>query len=105
MELQHVKGTVHSHLVLFCFVPYSRSLPHHQAAANHLSRTLAVSLGPRKITVNAIMPGVFPSNMTAFGLAQDKDNKMAGSHPMGRIGAPEDVSACRLTGLAVGGKR
>jgi NAD(P)-dependent dehydrogenase (short-subunit alcohol dehydrogenase family) len=36
---------------------------------------------------------VFPSNMTAFGLHNDKDNAMAGAHPMGRIGTAEDVSS------------
>lgn len=94
-----------------------------QAAANHLTSQLAVSLGTRKITVNAvrpsllppppfpllppadlstrpctqILPGVFPSNMTAFGIQNDKDNALAGAHPMGRIGAPEDVSGCRAS--------
>lgn len=30
-----------------------------KAAANHLTSQLAVTLGPKKITVNAILPGTF----------------------------------------------
>lgn len=80
-----------------------------KAAANHLTSTLAVTLGPQKITVNAILPGVFPScvlpplplgpqtdsirprNMTAYGLSKEGP-KLAASHPMGRVGTPEDIA-------------
>ncbi|KAK4055316.1 hypothetical protein OIV83_000599 [Microbotryomycetes sp. JL201] len=34
--------------------------------------------------------------MTKFGLQNDKDNLMAKSHPMGRIGAPEDIAGLLL---------
>lgn len=47
---------------LFPFCPHSTS----KAAANHLNNQLAVSLGPKKITVNAILPGVFPSKVSSL---------------------------------------
>jgi len=40
-----------------------------KAAVIHLSRNLAVELGPRNIRVNAIAPGFFPSKM-ASGLIE-----------------------------------
>lgn len=79
-----------------------------KAAANALTQQLAVTLGPRKVTVNAIcpgpfflsfsasscdgmrrltrefnQPGVYPSKMTAFGFKQDKDNSLAKSRESG----------------------
>ena len=36
-----------------------------KAAVHHLAKTLAVELGPRRITVNAVAPGFFESQMTA----------------------------------------
>lgn len=57
---------------------------------------MAVTLGSRKISVNAINPGVYPSKMTAFGFQQDKDNSLAKSHPMGRVGGPEDMAGLLL---------
>ena len=66
-----------------------------KAAVHHLTRHLAVELGPRHITVNAIAPGFFPSKMTDkifehFG-EQIKRNSL-----LGRVGKPEDIA-----GLAV----
>jgi len=53
-----------------------------KAAVNHLTTQLAVTLGPRFITVNAICPGIFPSKMTALGFMKGAD-KMAEGHPWG----------------------
>ncbi|KAK4050496.1 hypothetical protein OIO90_005079 [Microbotryomycetes sp. JL221] len=89
-----------------------------KAGANALTRQLAVTLGKRNITVNAICPGVYPSKMTKYGLEHDTENLMAKSRalsqltynvarfadstllrmadPMGRIGAPEDIAGLLL---------
>ncbi|CAH7686383.1 hypothetical protein PPACK8108_LOCUS21027 [Phakopsora pachyrhizi] len=66
-----------------------------KAAAISLSNNLAVSLGPKFITVNAICPGVYPSRMTAYGM-KTASNALAQSHPMGRFGSPEDISGLLL---------
>ncbi|KAF8268336.1 rhamnolipids biosynthesis 3-oxoacyl-reductase [Lactarius quietus] len=66
-----------------------------KAAVNHLTSQLAVTLGPRFITVNAICPGVFPSKMTAFGFKRGAD-KMAEGHPWGRVGEPSDMAGVAL---------
>jgi len=66
-----------------------------KAAANHLTSTMAVTLAPQFVTVNAILPGVFPSKMTAYGFSKSGD-KLAKSHPMGRVGEPRDMAGLLL---------
>ncbi|KAH9464911.1 hypothetical protein MJO29_001417 [Puccinia striiformis f. sp. tritici] len=66
-----------------------------KASAMNLSTTLAVTLGPKFITVNAICPGFYPSEMTqplyaTIGDSIDKE------HPMGRSGTPEDIAGVFL---------
>jgi NAD(P)-dependent dehydrogenase (short-subunit alcohol dehydrogenase family) len=68
-----------------------------KAAVNHLTSQLAVTLGPKFITVNAICPGVFPSKMTAFGFkSAGGAEKMAEGHPWGRVGEPADMAGVAL---------
>jgi NAD(P)-dependent dehydrogenase (short-subunit alcohol dehydrogenase family) len=62
-----------------------------KAAAIHLTSTMAVTLAPQFVTVNAICPGVFPSKMTAYGLSQSGD-KLQESQPTGRVGEPRDMA-------------
>jgi len=62
-----------------------------KAAVHHLTRVLAVELGPRGITVNAIAPGPFQSKMMAATLAEHHDALVAAS-PLGRIGQDDDIA-------------
>ena len=64
-----------------------------KAAALHLTRNLAVELGPRGILVNSIAPGFFPTKM-ANGLMEltGGTQKLADSNPNKRLGKPEDVA-------------
>ena len=66
-----------------------------KAAVHHLTRHLAVELGPRHITVNAIAPGFFHSKMTA-GVFEKSGDKLASNSLLGRVGEPEDIA-----GLAI----
>ncbi|KAJ3539500.1 hypothetical protein NMY22_g4714 [Coprinellus aureogranulatus] len=66
-----------------------------KAAVNHLTSSLAVKLLPRHVTVNAILPGLFPSKMTAFGFKTAGEGLLSGQ-PTGRCGAPSDIA-----GLAI----
>ncbi|CAE6462381.1 unnamed protein product [Rhizoctonia solani] len=73
-----------------------------KAAVNHLTTTMAVTLAPKFVTVNAILPGVYPSKMTAFGFSKAAD-LLAKSHPMGRVGAPTDMAGLFLFLVSPGG--
>ncbi|MBC53799.1 MAG: 3-oxoacyl-ACP reductase [Gammaproteobacteria bacterium] len=62
-----------------------------KAALHHLTRTLAVDLGPRHMTVNAVAPGFFQSRMTDHVLREFGDD-IAADSPMGRAGQPEEIA-------------
>ncbi|MDJ0629488.1 MAG: SDR family oxidoreductase [Rhodobacter sp.] len=66
-----------------------------KAAVHHLTQILAKELAGDHITVNAIAPGPFVSNMTAFATADpDRRRKVGQGVPLGRVGRPEDIAAC-----------
>lgn len=61
---------------------------------NSLTRHLAVELGPRAITVNAICPGVVPTRMGVRRLdSPEQRSDLAESIPLRRLGTPEDVGS------------
>ncbi len=68
-----------------------------KAAVIHLTKHLAVDLAPDYINVNAIAPGFFPSNMTAF-LANNKEvsDKLTSNLPRGRMGNAEDAAGAAI---------
>ncbi|GBE89778.1 rhamnolipids biosynthesis 3-oxoacyl-reductase [Sparassis crispa] len=66
-----------------------------KAAVNHLTSQLAVTLLPKRITVNAILPGTFPSKMTAYGF-KTKGDSLDSNNPMGRVGHPRDIAGIVL---------
>ena len=66
-----------------------------KAAVHHLTRTLAVELGPRNITVNAVAPGFFESRMTADVL-QRYGADITAACPLGRIGRPEEMAGIAI---------
>lgn len=62
-----------------------------KAAVNQLTRTLAVELGPT-IRVNAVSPGVVRTDFSR-ALYEDREDEVAASYPLGRLGEPQDVAA------------
>ena len=66
-----------------------------KAAVHHLTRHLAVELGPRQITVNAVAPGFFPSKMTdqliEHRLAEIEHNSL-----LGRVGKDEEMAGIAI---------
>ncbi|MET0273413.1 MAG: glucose 1-dehydrogenase [Phenylobacterium sp.] len=65
-----------------------------KAAVDAITGVLAKELGPRKIRVNAINPGMVETEGTrSFGIAgSDLEKQVLAQTPLGRIGQPEDVA-------------
>ncbi len=66
-----------------------------KAAVHHMTRVLAVKLGERGITVNAIAPGYIETKMTGWMLKIYKDEIVANA-PLGRLGEPTDIAGAAL---------
>jgi NAD(P)-dependent dehydrogenase (short-subunit alcohol dehydrogenase family) len=71
--------------------PYSAS----KAAVHHMTRVLAVRLGGRNITVNAIAPGPFESKMTEW-LLSEHGKEIVEQCPLKRIGQPSDMAGVAI---------
>ena len=64
-----------------------------KGAVHHMTRVLSNDLAPQGITVNAIAPGPFVSNMTAFAIGTEEgQERSAKGIPLGRVGCPEDIA-------------
>jgi NAD(P)-dependent dehydrogenase (short-subunit alcohol dehydrogenase family) len=66
-----------------------------KAAVHHMTRVLAVTLGRRGITVNAIAPGPFESQMTKWML-ETFQKQIEANCPLGRIGSPPDMAGVAI---------
>jgi len=69
--------------------------PASKAAVHHLTHVLAVQLGERGITANAIAPGPFESKMTEWMFEQFQDT-IEQKCPLHRIGAPADMAGIAI---------
>lgn len=68
-----------------------------KAAAHHLTRNLAVELGPRNITVNTVAPGFFPSKLANGIIAElGGEEELRKENPRGRLGIAEDIAGAML---------
>src|SRR5690606_35016054 len=63
-----------------------------KAPIDNLTKTLAVVLGPRSITVNAVSPGAIETDMGAFVKDPAVAEGIKGKQALKRIGQPEDVA-------------
>jgi len=64
-----------------------------KAAIHMLTRDLAGDLAERNITVNAVIPGFFPTKMTAHFRDEEKVDPALLAHiPLKRLGRPEDIA-------------
>ena len=65
-----------------------------KAAVDAVTKSLAKELGPRKIRVNALNPGMVETEgLHSAGLAESDTRKQVEAQtPLGRIGQPEDIA-------------
>jgi 3-oxoacyl-[acyl-carrier protein] reductase len=65
-----------------------------KAAVNAITRSLAQELGPRKIRVNAVNPGMIETEglHTAGIPGSDFHKQVEAQTPLGRIGQPQDIA-------------
>ncbi|MDX2287740.1 MAG: SDR family oxidoreductase [Hyphomicrobiaceae bacterium] len=63
-----------------------------KAPIDTLTRGLAVELGARSITVNAISPGVIETDMTSFVKSQEGLDFTLGQQALKRLGQPADIA-------------
>jgi NAD(P)-dependent dehydrogenase (short-subunit alcohol dehydrogenase family) len=69
-----------------------------KAGVDQLTRCLALELAPHGVRVNAVNPGVVRTNLhRAGGMEEERYGAFLEhsrtTHPMGRIGEPEEVAA------------
>lgn len=63
-----------------------------KAAILGLTRCLAAEFGPANVTVNAVIPGLVPSDMTA-GIPEERFRSLSARVPLRRLGTGEDIAA------------
>lgn len=64
-----------------------------KAAVDAVTKTLAKELGPRKIRVNAINPGMVETEgLHASGITSGFRSQVEAQTPLGRIGQPQDIA-------------
>jgi NAD(P)-dependent dehydrogenase (short-subunit alcohol dehydrogenase family) len=63
-----------------------------KAPLDNLTKSLAVELGPRAITVNAVAPGVIETDLAAFVRSADGEAFALGKQALKRIGKPDDIA-------------
>ena len=65
-----------------------------KSAVHHITKILAKELADKNITVNALSPGPFQSNMTDFAIGNLKGSTRVSKRiPLKRIGRTEDIAA------------
>tara|TARA_B100000029_G_scaffold481168_1_gene529966 strand:- start:236 stop:958 length:723 start_codon:yes stop_codon:yes gene_type:complete len=64
-----------------------------KAAICSMSKSIAIELAKRNITVNCISPGFIQTNMTEV-LSDEQKKNILQKIPLGEIGSPDDVAYC-----------
>ena len=84
-------SSIHSRLTKANFSCYATS----KAAVEALTRSLALELSAKGVSVNAIAPAAIATQMLKDGFAEspEKLKELESYHPAGMIGSPEELAA------------
>jgi 3-oxoacyl-[acyl-carrier protein] reductase len=88
----------HGRIVLISSTAGQRGEAYHadygtsKGAVISLTKSLAVELGPRDVTVNSVAPGWVDTEMVAGALTNDVRARVDAAIPLGRIATPEDIA-------------
>lgn len=63
-----------------------------KAALDSITRVLAAELGPRKITVNAVSPGLTDTETLQTTVSKEDREQLVKTIYLGRMGMPEDIA-------------
>jgi 3-oxoacyl-[acyl-carrier protein] reductase len=63
-----------------------------KGAVISFTKSLAVELGRRDVTVNSVAPGWVDTDMVADAMAQEGKSKINATIPLGRIASPDDIA-------------
>lgn len=95
-KLQAERGAIVHVASIFGILGNPRSAPYaaSKAALIGLTRQMAADYGPRGIRINAVAPGVIPTQLSQERLRNDEYYRrlVAGPTPFYRLGKPEDVA-------------
>ena len=78
----------HARLTMPRMFPYNAV----KAGIEGMTRAMALDFGPR-IRANAVAPGWVAVERTTAEMSEERRRELAGIHPVGRLGEPEDVAA------------
>jgi glucose 1-dehydrogenase len=82
-------SSIQGHQNLPGFSPYSMT----KGGVNAMTRQLAMDLGPKRITVNAIAPGFIEVARTMALSEHYSRDDVAAEIPIGRVGFPRDIAS------------
>jgi 3-oxoacyl-[acyl-carrier protein] reductase len=79
-------------------IPNSAVYSGSKGAVDAITRSLAAELGPRKVRVNAIRPGMVNTEGTRSGgfIESDMQKQVEAQTPLGRIGQPQDIAGAAV---------